>query len=436
MKILKRNGVVCLLVVTLLIANFSLLWADELSMDKAQQPYGDDVHFEVFLGRLFVKASYPQTHYVVLDNAISQWLRDLIARHQMADSGAGTLTVDYDAKLIAEKFIALKLFAEYKDETGETTNGQVAFNMFVEKEKMLCLNDIFSDEQMVELKSKVALASGIEARYFDTNPLDNWNFDETGLIVDLLAEDYSPLLTEDFQFFLPYGALLDMPSLIDRLSQHPSTYAATSDIVNLKSDKKIALTFDDGPGPYTERLLNILQKHGARATFFVVGQRVAGRKETVARMANEYHEVANHTWNHPALTRISNARVESQLKSTSDAIQAVIGSGGAMTRAPYGALNNRVKALAYQLGYYFISWSIDPKDWQTRNANKTYNRVMNHVGDGQIILLHDIHYQSVDAAERLIPKLIEMGYELVTVSELLKDGGIVPQGGQVYRKRP
>ncbi len=440
MKYMGHNRLICLLLAVVLATNFSFVYADSAALQMLKQGqyshnYGQVAHFETGFDDLNVNINYPKTDYANLNTAISDWIRSTIEQYKTAGNGAGTLFVDYDANLIAEKYVAVKLFARYQDETGRVMDSQKLFNLYCGSAKLLTLGDLFSDQQLADFKARLAFASGVEARFFETNSLDHWLLCEHALTLDLLANDYSPLLEEDFHFSLPYGNLLNLAALSEHLDQHPSTWLATSDIVNLKSDKKIALTFDDGPGAHTERLLDILQKHGARATFFVVGKRIAGREATVARMAEQYCEVANHSWSHPALTRISNARVERQLKATSDAILAATGSGAAMSRAPYGALNGRVKALTYQLGYYFIGWSIDPKDWQTKNANMTYNRVMNRVSDGQIILLHDIHKQSVDAAERLIPKLIERGYELVTVSELLQDGGIVPQGGQVYKKR-
>ncbi len=438
MKTTGQNRLIYLLLVALLVANFSFVYADSAVAQPLEQGghnYGTANRFETGFDHLNVHINYPQTDYDNLNVAISGWIRSTIEQYKTAGNGAGALFVDYDANLVAEKYISVKLFARYKDETGRVSDSQVNFNLYRDSSKLLSINDLFNDAQLVDLKARLAYASGIEARYFETNSLDCWQLTDRAFELDLLADDYSPLIKEDFHFTLPYGNLFDLAAITERLNQHPSTWLATSDIVNLKSDKKIALTFDDGPGPYTERLLDILQKHGARATFFVVGKRVGGRQETVARMPKQYCEVANHTWSHPALTKISNARVESELKATSDAILAATGSGAAMSRAPYGALNGRVKALTYQLGYYFISWSIDPKDWLTKNADKTYNHVINRVSDGQIILLHDIHKQSVDAAERLIPKLIEQGYELVTVSELLGQGGVVPQGGKVYNKR-
>lgn len=199
-------------------------------------------------------------------------------------------------------------------------------------------------------------------------------------------------------------------------------------LVNPKK-KMVALTFDDGPGPYTDRLLNCLKKNKAAATFFLVGSSISNYKNTVKKMDEIGCEIGNHTWNHPQLTSLSASGIQSQINSVNQQIRAITGRNAALLRPPYGAYNSSVSANA---GAPLILWSIDTLDWKTRNAANTVWVVMNEVKDGSIVLMHDIHSPSVDAAEILIPRLIRAGYQLVTVSELAKYRGTSMHNGGVY----
>lgn len=194
----------------------------------------------------------------------------------------------------------------------------------------------------------------------------------------------------------------------------------------------VALTFDDGPsGERTKRLVKVLKKYDARATFFVVGNSL-GKEENQEAMKLAYknhNEIASHTYSHKQLTKISLKSMKYEISRTEKAIKSIIGVKPALMRAPYGAVNSSVKAHA---GTPIILWDIDTRDWATRNAVSTYKNVINHAKDGDIILMHDIHTQTIDAAVKIIPKLKEKGYQMVTVSELAEYKGIKLKDGAVY----
>lgn len=197
----------------------------------------------------------------------------------------------------------------------------------------------------------------------------------------------------------------------------------------------IALTFDDGPGKYTERLLNILKEHGVKATFFIVGNRASYQKDILKRMTDEGHEVGNHSYHHPSLVEIEYQEAIDQISITKDIIESATGKENKLVRAPYGALNADVKEIARELNVSLIHWSLDSFDWMTRDAQLVYDEIMCRVKDGDIILLHDIHESTVEAMEMVIPDLINNGYRLVTVSELLTETRDSLTPGTVYSKR-
>lgn len=194
--------------------------------------------------------------------------------------------------------------------------------------------------------------------------------------------------------------------------------------------KLIAITYDDGPGPYTERLLDGLKKRGVKATFFMVGTGVASYGKTVERMYREGHQLANHTWNHPSLTSLSWSGVQSTVQRVNTLLDKVAGKGADyLVRPPYGSYNSSVASAA---GAPLILWSVDTRDWQYRNATTVKNRMLQDAHDGAILLLHDIHSTSVDGSLAAIDTLKARGYEFVTVRELFRRRGASLVNGQTY----
>ena len=193
--------------------------------------------------------------------------------------------------------------------------------------------------------------------------------------------------------------------------------------------KYVALTFDDGPRPgTTDVLLDGLKERGAAATFFLVGEEIAGNESLVKRMGAEGHQVGNHTWSHQRLETAVPETVSEEIKRTDEAIGAILGGSGYWLRLPYGLLPEQA-----QIGVPVIKWSVDPRDWESREKWAIVNAVMKDVQSGSIILLHDIYPASVEAALEIVDRLQAQGYWFVTVEELLRIQGIDPRPGILYR---
>lgn len=190
----------------------------------------------------------------------------------------------------------------------------------------------------------------------------------------------------------------------------------------------MALTFDDGPGPRTMELLEVLERYDAHATFFMQGKNVPNYGDAVKKMLEIGCELGNHSYDHPQLTKLDADGIRQQIGDTNNLIAKEAGQPATVMRPPYGAINDTVKA---NVGLPMILWSVDTLDWKTRNVQSTIDAVMAS-GDGDIILMHDIHTQSVDAAIQLIPMLIENGYQLVTISEMAEARGITLENGGKY----
>ena len=193
--------------------------------------------------------------------------------------------------------------------------------------------------------------------------------------------------------------------------------------------KMVALTFDDGPGTNTMDIVNCLRKYGMHATFFVVGSNASRYKDTIKAEYAAGCEIGNHTWIHSNLVKLSTAAAKSTVNKTNKLIKSITGEAPVLLRPPYGSTSVAVKS-AIKMPQ--IMWSIDTLDWKTRNTAKTITSVMNNVKDGSIVLMHDIHLPTVKAAQNIIPKLVDKGYQLVTVSELAKYKGVTLKNGTTY----
>jgi peptidoglycan-N-acetylglucosamine deacetylase len=196
----------------------------------------------------------------------------------------------------------------------------------------------------------------------------------------------------------------------------PGTYA------QVRVDQPyIAMTFDDGPSAEnTPRLLEILKQRNIKATFFLIGQNVATNPDLVRRILSEGHEVGNHSWTHPQLSKLSDDRVTAEITKTQDAIKDASGFTPTLLRPPYGAITARQREwIANQFGLNIILWSVDPFDWKRPGASVITQRILSQVRPGAIVLSHDIHKQTVDAMPATLDALIAKGYKFVTVSQLI-----------------
>ena len=199
-----------------------------------------------------------------------------------------------------------------------------------------------------------------------------------------------------------------------------------------KNKKMVALTYDDGPSIYTPRILKTLKENNSVATFFVVGNRVPMYSDTVKKAYDMGCEIGNHTYEHKSLPNLSETEVKRQISKTNKEVKKAIGEKPVIMRPTGGATNTNIKKW---VGMPSIIWSIDTLDWKTRNADSTKKAVLDHVKDGDIVLMHDLYSATASASETIIPELVKRGYQLVTVSELAECRGGMKETGAYYSFR-
>lgn len=193
--------------------------------------------------------------------------------------------------------------------------------------------------------------------------------------------------------------------------------------------KMVAITYDDGPSEYTNTIIDVFEKYNQKCTFFIVGNRIKANEKVVKREGELGYQQGSHTFGHNVLTGQSAAKQKANLKKVDDELIRVTGKPSVYFRPPEGRWNN---ALKKSCGCPVILWSVDTRDWESRNQNSVYNAVIGKVKDGDIVLMHDLYESTANATKRIVPALVDAGFQLVTVEEmgLLKQGGL--KNGTVY----
>jgi peptidoglycan/xylan/chitin deacetylase (PgdA/CDA1 family) len=199
-----------------------------------------------------------------------------------------------------------------------------------------------------------------------------------------------------------------------------SHYQVSADEVDCARAKCVAFTFDDGPTPFTDRLLRVLADNDAKATFFLIGNKVALDPGAAKRLADAGMEVGNHTWEHPNMSTIPPDDIPTQLSKANDAITAATGRTPNLYRPAGGLSTDAVRAEAAKLGMAEILWDVIPFDWiNDANTAATIYMLKTQIKPGSVVLLHDTYSSTVDLVYQFLPVLKANGYHLVTVSHLL-----------------
>lgn len=309
--------------------------------------------------------------------------------------------------------------------------------------------DPLSDEELVD-----QLAAEEPKSAFDDGALDSVNFTAEGTLVAEF-DDYSvaPGSAGTLEVTIPAdeaaGWLSDFGVAAMEAAAHPAkpefasptpeaseTSAAPAPAPAVEGPdctqvKCVALTFDDGPGPKTGELLDILDRAGAKATFFVIGPNVESYPAVVKRASAEGHQIAAHSWTHTSMTKQTAAEIQSEVNRTSEAVKAATGKPTRYVRPPYGAIDDDVRAALRTLPEVpAILWNVDTLDWQSHDPAAILKEVQAATKPGGIILMHDIHATTIQAVPAVVEWLQGQGYELVTVEQLLASES--PTSGHVF----
>jgi len=402
------------------------------------------------------------------DEIIAEWAysvyqnaKDEITELRKNDPYAeGEINIQFDSYLVDDRYAGIL-------ENGIFNNSHLAhptgivrtFNIDTKNETLLTNIDILDysqTESILELMQAKITEEYPETADFledmDEEWLEHITIGHNGIIVVLERNAFLPGYLGTVKVTLPYDELGTAfilgveaaPEPPESPTKPPTeqpvepTEPPTIPIIPPQSDDidqskpMIALTFDDGPSEYTSQVLDIFERYGCRATFCTVGNLVNARKDIVKHASDLGCEVIGHSWDHRDLTKLSVEEIKKELDDTSAVIESATGVSPRLYRPPYGAVNSTLKSTSAELGYVMICWSVDPEDWKTKNADSVYSEVMSHVSNKAIVLSHDLYRTTVDAYERIIPELLDQGYQLVTVSELMRYCDKTLEAGMVY----
>lgn len=404
-------------------------------------------------GNLHVYLTYPSLGIEQIDKVISDWAQGIYDQAQKEFLALGKkdplaeLEVNsrYNSYLLDGRFVSVENYISYNIPSQASTQEDAkAFNIDLQNKKFLQFEEIFDKSKEEEilrlLKQKILdqyplLESHIGR--MDFRWLENMVLTWEGAIFILAKGQFLPAYVGTNNYILTYQELKDAFILLDKplplpepeiISQEPQPQPPSEFKID-PNKPMIALTFDDGPSIYTKTILDVLAGNEARATFFILGTRAESYGSVIRQAVEQGSEVASHSWIHKNLTKLSKEEIKQDLEKTAQVIYDISGVKTVMYRPPYGAINDNLKTVSKNLQLSLIMWSVDTQDWKKKDAEAVYKYVINNAKDGSIILCHDIYESTAAAMKRIIPFLIEKGYQLVTVSELLDN----LEPGQVYR---
>lgn len=262
------------------------------------------------------------------------------------------------------------------------------------------LNAVFDDEKISDKEREMVLAQALDEKISSLSA-------ETITFQSADQTDIQIPIKKIFPYFKEEYLTADEKKVLQEREKQAE---------KARKENRIAITFDDGPhAVQTPRLLDILKKHHVKATFFVLGENVRGNEKIVKRIVKEGHQIANHSYDHPQLTKLSPNQINQEIEKTSRLIHDASGVWPTTVRPPYGALNGTVRKELKN--YKTVLWTVDSLDWKTRDAAKVQQKILKQVRKNSVILMHDIHPTTVDAVDGLLTAL-EKQYSFVTVDEM------------------
>ena len=285
--------------------------------------------------------------------------------------------------------------------------------------------DVFWEKvkELLYLKYPKFIASKLELH----DKTNSFYLKENELIIYYYDYEIEPMVSEELSLHVNYNEIKNCMNITIKLDKN---YENEDGNKIDKNKKIIALTFDDGPGPYTSNLVDILKDNKAIATFFMLGKNINIYKDTVLKVHESGMEIGYHSYNHKNFKRQKLEVIKEEFDKSNEVLKNITGNTFYLIRPPYGEINDKIKDT---LDASFILWNIDTMDWRHKNSDYLVNYVLEKAEDGNIILFHDIHKTSVDAIEKLLPELYVNGYQVVTVSKLAEITGTKLEHHKSYR---
>lgn len=397
----------------------------------------------------YYKIFYPKTTNKAVDKRASD---DAEYFTSLLTSMSGTIKgVDFVCTISEDNLMSVVYELKGYSETGKVKSANYFTRVFnLKKSSELSRESIFDSsfysyasenvkkyfQNNKDTKSKTDSDTFLKATEANGTNFDRFSFDNQGCT---LYFDGKTLFKEDGKL---YSVLLKFDDISSYLkiekNGEQKDYSDSTVIPNIQQNSDIdpskpmlALTFDDGPSSeITNKILDVLEKYNARATFFVLGRNAKNNTDVLKRQISLGCQIGNHTMGHTLLTKQTEAQRLKDVQGVNDIVKKATGYDVTIVRPPYGTVDSSVKSTLSK--YPLILWGVDTLDWSTRDPKSTIKSIMEDSYDGSIVLMHDIYNETAAAVEKAVPKLIEQGYQLVTIDELFYYKGIPLVGGKTY----
>jgi peptidoglycan/xylan/chitin deacetylase (PgdA/CDA1 family) len=368
-----------------------------------------------------VKINYPYFKNETINVNINNYLNEIDkTKYDM---------VDYNINY-TDNYISV-LFSKYKNKKIAGYDSYI----FNQKGNIVSLDSLIKDHSsLIENIKNYADKNNIDITGYDiNNPICYLLNNELGVI--LVGNDNNELkfstLTINYDQLSAFNEDSSLSNKNQKEENNEESIQNDDLVMPTVYDKVIAFTFDDGPSKYTLEIMDILDEYDSKATFFEVGYMIRNNKDIVKEVVNRGFEVGNHTTDHSNLRKLSYDTIKTKINDNNSLFYEITGKKMIYLRPPYGNLNDNVKRIA---DVPIIKWSVDSRDWESRNKDMIVSLVKSTVKDGDIVLFHDLYQSTKEAIEVLVPDLICEGYKIVSVSELFNLKNIELEPQKVYNK--
>lgn len=359
-----------------------------------------------------INVDYPRFSNSKITKIITNYIYDYIKDFKKFDQIQKVLDITYDLHYFDNY---LNIVFNIENSLTNIKNHNILINL--ENNKVDYISNIYDKEYLTEEINSLAYHK-YSSQIYEQIKNSNIN-NHTYIISDKKIEIYF----NDIKF----DNINYIPNIVLNLSSETVVYDETT---YDETTKFISFTFDDGPSEYTKDILTTLELNNASATFFVLGNKMDKYENLIKNISNSNSEIGSHSYSHKYLTKISEEELLNEINSVQIKYNTLTGKDIKYLRPPYGNYNNKLQQI---VPYPLILWNIDPKDWLNRNSTTISNHILSNASDGSIVLLHDVYPETLEAVKIVLPKLKEMGYEIVNISKLAQIKNYTMENGEIIR---
>lgn len=376
--------------------------------------------------------NYPITGYKNLDNKLKEDINEIhhkfIKEYETDEDDSSELNIDYTYDIVNERYINICIHIFINNSNLAHPINELKTYVYDIKEKnIITIKNIIDENEMEKFASlvtneiiknynKCILLDEIKGKItssYESYPL--YTFDDTNISIYFNPAYVTSSYCNIIEVTIPLSKIKTKINIKKDTNEVSKQNVETKKYVIDPKEKVIAITFDDGPSTYTNDIIEYLNKENARATFFILGNKVSIYKDTINKALKYGNEIGNHSYNHKWLTKLSIEEMLLQIEKTQAIIEENTGYTPVSFRPTYGSINNTMRK---NVNLNIVLWTVDTMDWKYKSVDKIVSRATSKVKDGDIILMHDTHERTYKALLKIVPELKRQGFTFVTISEL------------------